>query len=230
MFRHIKHLIRPFVCRPVLLNREFSSVINKRLAKALEKEFEFEQSQYKLDESVAPYLQESGFEIVEIEGNTLVKLKKNAHGNELEVTFNARSPYADQQQEEHEENQENQENDEGQAQDNSTEFQITVKKPGNKEGIIYECITTNSEIQINNIVYSDDVNNAEKISTYMSMSDYRGPDFSTLDEKLQTAFVEFLKTHGINEDMAVFIETYSVDKEHRLYMDWIDKVKDFIKN
>ncbi|OMJ79710.1 hypothetical protein SteCoe_20231 [Stentor coeruleus] len=228
MFRHVKHLIRPFVFRPVVLCREFSSVVNKRLIKALEKEFEFEQSQYKVDESVAPFLQESGFEIIDLEGSTLVKLKKKIHGNEVEVTFNARSPYSDEGQQEEQE--ENQEQEEEQAQDNNTEFQVTIKKAGKKEGIVYECVSAQSEIQISNIVYSDDVNTTEKISTYNSMNEYRGPDFTTLDEKLQTAFVEYLKTHGVNEDLAVFVETYSIDKEHRLYMEWIGKMKDFINN
>ena len=65
MFRNLKLLIRPFVVR-----RTFSSLVNKRLVKALEKEMEYEQSQYKLDESVAPFLQESGFEIVDLERET----------------------------------------------------------------------------------------------------------------------------------------------------------------
>jgi hypothetical protein len=59
-----------------MINRPFSSLANKRLVKALEKELEYEQSQYKVDESVAPFLQESGFEIIDLEGTTQVILKK----------------------------------------------------------------------------------------------------------------------------------------------------------
>ena len=221
MFRHLKLLIRPFIVR-----RTFSSLVNKRLVKALEKEMEYEQSQYKLDESVAPFLQESGFEIVDLEGSTQVLLKRKVFGNEIEVSFNARSPYnADEPQAG-----EGEEAQEEEQQDNTTDFQVTIKKAGKKQGLIYECISAQSEIHINNIAYSEDVDSMEKITTFGSGPEYRGPEFSTLDEKLQTAFVEYLKTHGINEDLAVFVETYSLDKEHRLYMEWLGKTKNFVNN
>jgi complement component 1 Q subcomponent-binding protein len=200
-------------------------LINKRLFKALEKEFEFEESQYKVDESVAPFLQESGFEITDLEGSTQVSLKKIVHGNEVFITFNARSPYEDSEQQEGE-----QEGEEEQAQDNSTDFQVSIKKVGKKEGLLYECVSNQSEIHVSNIMFSENVESAERISSYNSNGEYRGPDFTTLDEKLQTAFVEYLKTHGVNEDLAVFVETYSVDKEHRLYMEWLGKMKNFISN
>jgi complement component 1 Q subcomponent-binding protein len=221
MFRPIKFLIRSFA-----INRSFSSLANKRLVKALEKELEYEQSQYKVDESVAPFLQESGFEIIDLEGSTQVILKKKMHGNDVEVAFNARSPYN----EEGNEQNEGEENQEEEAQDNSTDFQVTIKKSGRKEGLIYECLSSQSEIHINNIVYNDDVTSIERATTFVSGGEYRGPEFSTLDEKLQTAFVEYMKSHGIDEDLAVFVETYSLDKEHRLYMEWIGKMKGFVSN
>ena len=224
MFRNLKLLIRPFVAS----RRTFSTIINKRLSKALEKELEYEQSQYKLDESVAPFLQESGFEIIDLEGTTQVLLKRKVHGNDVEVTFNARSPYSADDNQENEGEEQNQE--EEQNPDNSTDFQVTIKKSGKQSGLIYECISAQSELHINNIVYSDDVSSVDKVSSYVSNGEYRGPDFTTLDEKLQTAFIEYLKTHGINEDLAVFVETYSLDKEHRLYMEWLGKMKNFVSN
>lgn len=228
MFRHLKSLIRPFVHSRLTLTRGFSSLVNKRLSKALEKEFEYEESQYKVDESVGPFLQESGFEITDVEGCTQISLKKLVHGNEVLITFNARSPFENEDPEAQQENEQEQEEEENPQDDNSTDFQVSIKKVGRKEGILYECISSQSEIHVNNIMYSDDVDSSERVTVYNVSGQYRGPDFSTLDEKLQTAFVEYLKTHGINEDLAVFVETYSVDKEHRLYMEWLSKMKNFI--
>ena len=208
--------------------RGFSSLVNKRLAKALEKEFDYEESQYKVDESVAPFLQESGFEITDLEGSTQVSLKKVVHGNEVLVTFNARSPYENEEANEGQEGEEAEAED--QAQDNSTDFQVSIRKVGKKEGLLYECVSSQSEIHVNNIMYSEDLDAAERISTYTASGEYRGPDFTTLDDKLQNAFVEYLKTHGVNEDLAVFVETYSVDKEHRLYMEWLGRMKNFVSN
>ena len=221
MFRHLKLLIRPFIVR-----RTFSSLVNKRLVKALEKEMEYEQSQNHLDESVSPFLQESGFEIADLEGSTQVLLKRKVFGNEVEVSFNARSPHND----DDEPQAEGDEAQEEEQHDHSTDFQVTIRKAGKKSGLIYECISAQSEIHVNNIAYSENVDDMEKITSFIGGPEYRGPEFSTLDEKLQTAFVEYLKTHGINEDLAVFVETYSLDKENRLYIEWLGKTKKFVNN
>ena len=230
MFRNLKSLIRPLVRSNIVVYRGFSSLVNKRLVKALEKEFDYEESQYKVDESVAPFLQESGFDIIDAEGKTQVSLKKIVHGNEVLVTFNARSPYESEDQEEGGQEGEGEADAEEQAQDNSTDFQVSIRKVGRKEGLLYECVSSQSEIHVNNIMYTEDLDAAERISTYTATGEYRGPDFTTLDDKLQTAFVEYLKTHGVNEDLAVFVDTYSMDKEHRLYMEWLGRMKNFISN
>jgi Uri superfamily endonuclease len=59
---------------------------------------------------------------------------------------------------------------------------------------------------------------------------YAGPDFTTLDERLQTGLVEYLQAHGINEHLAAFVEVMSLDKDQRLYMNWLEEVHDFIKS
>jgi complement component 1 Q subcomponent-binding protein, mitochondrial len=225
MFRHIQRLVTPFT------SRSFGSLINKRLAKSLEKEYEYEKSQYKVDESVTPFLKESGFDLIDLEGTTRITLKKKIHGNEVEVTFSARSPYGLDQEDSAEkgEKKEEEEDEQPESEENGTEFQVLIKKSGRKEGLIYECVSSQSEIQINTVVYNDDVSSISRFSTYAS-PEYRGPEFDTLDEKLQTAFVEYMKTHGIDEDLAVFVETYSLDKEHRLYMEWLNNMKEFVSD
>jgi hypothetical protein len=40
-----------------------------------------------------------------------------------------------------------------------------------------------------------------------------GPSFNTLDERLQTSLIEYLKGLGVDEEAAAFIEHVSLDKE-----------------
>lgn len=60
------------------------------------------------------------------------------------------------------------------------------------------------------------------------MRGYAGPDFSTLDERIQTALTEYLSGFGINEHLAAFVECMSLDKDQRLYMQWLSNLKDFV--
>lgn len=62
------------------------------------------------------------------------------------------------------------------------------------------------------------------------IEDFGGPEFTTLDERLQTALIEYLKGYGVNEELAAFIEHYSLDKEQRLYMQWLEQLTTYLKN
>ncbi len=60
--------------------------------------------------------------------------------------------------------------------------------------------------------------------------DYTGPNFNTLDEvflfkifkliikRLQTSLIEYMKSMGIDEELAAFVEHVSLDKENKLYI------------
>ena len=63
-----------------------------------------------------------------------------------------------------------------------------------------------------------------------SFNFYSGPDFNSLDERLQTGLSDFLQGHGVNEHLAAFVEVMSLDKDQRLYMKWLQQIKDFVEN
>ena len=50
------------------------------------------------------------------------------------------------------------------------------------------------------------------------MDTYVGPDFTTLDERIQTATTEYLESFGVDEHLCAFVECMSLDKDQRLYM------------
>jgi hypothetical protein len=86
-----------------------------------------------------------------------------------------------------------------------------------------------TEISFNNVITSDDIEVQKKIHRFeRQIRGYAGPDFSTLDERIQTALTEYLEGFGINEHLAAFVECMSLDKDQRLYMQWLSGLKDFI--
>jgi complement component 1 Q subcomponent-binding protein len=86
-----------------------------------------------------------------------------------------------------------------------------------------------TEISYNSVQVTDDVDKAKSVHRFeRSLVQYAGPDFSTLDERIQTSLSEYLAGFGINEHLAAFVECMSLDKDQRLYMNWLSEVKDFI--
>ena len=86
-----------------------------------------------------------------------------------------------------------------------------------------------TEISYNNIIVSENISEAKKVHRFeRTMKGYAGPDFSTLDERIQTAISEYLDGFGVNEHLAAFVECMSLDKDQRLYMNWLSELKEFV--
>ena len=86
-----------------------------------------------------------------------------------------------------------------------------------------------TEINFNSLMISEDLAGEKKVHRFeRQMKSYAGPDFTTLDERIQTAITEYLEGFGVNEHLAAFVECMSLDKDQRLYMNWLADVKDFV--
>ena len=86
-----------------------------------------------------------------------------------------------------------------------------------------------TEIAFNNVMSSSDLKRIKSLPRFeRSLGEYNGPDFTTLDERIQTSLTEYLEGYGINEHLAAFVECMSLDKDQRLYMKWLDGVRDFV--
>lgn len=86
-----------------------------------------------------------------------------------------------------------------------------------------------TEISMNNVMVTDDIEAVRKLNRFeRQMMEYNGPDFTTLDERIQTGITEYLEGYGVNEHLAAFVEVMSLDKDQRLYMNWLNSVQHFI--
>lgn len=112
--------------------------------------------------------------------------------------------------------------------ENMTEFIVRITKKGSKSGLLIDASTIDTGFEINNLTYSENVNEDYTNIINQKVNDsYGGPSFTTLDERLQSEFTEFLNSLGINEELMSFINVLSVDKDQRLYLKWLKNVNNF---
>lgn len=109
------------------------------------------------------------------------------------------------------------------------DFTARISKKGSNKGLFVEAAIVNGSVEINSMQFSDDVNALYEGYLHGKPSDeYVGPDFETLDERLQTELRTYLENLGINDELASFVDVISVDKDQRLYSKWLNDVKNFL--
>ena len=110
--------------------------------------------------------------------------------------------------------------------ENYCDFTVFISDSNGKKGIVVEGTSMDTELAFNNVFCADDIPKVRKMQRFeRSMNEYNGPDFTTLDERIQTSLTEYLEGYGINEHLAAFVECMSLDKDQRLYMRWLNSVK-----
>ena len=124
--------------------------------------------------------------------------------------------------------QEGEEDQEGPS-ENYCDFTVYITEANNKNGLVVEATSMDTEIAFNTILVTDQMQRIKAMPKFeRSIQEYNGPDFTTLDERIQTSLTEHLEGYGINEHLAAFVECMSLDKDQRLYMKWLNDVKVFI--
>jgi len=115
--------------------------------------------------------------------------------------------------------------------ENYCDFTVFIADANGKKGMVVEATSMDTEIAFNNILHADDLAHVKSLQRFeRSMNEYNGPDFTTLDERIQTSLTEYLEGYGINEHLAAFVECMSLDKDQKLYMRWLESVRTFINN
>ena len=110
-----------------------------------------------------------------------------------------------------------------------TEFTVRIIKKGGKSGLLVDASSMDTSFEFNTLQYSEDVN--ALYSDYMNqkvVDTYTGPAFNSLDERLQSEFTDLLTSMGINEELMSFMNVMSVDKDQRLYLNWLKNVQNFL--
>jgi complement component 1 Q subcomponent-binding protein, mitochondrial len=197
-----------------------------KLGKALEKEVKYENENYTQLEDIETFLNESGFKFSEVADDIEMTLTKQVGDKTIEVRFESRMPTPDEEQPEDEGQQEHEE-EQGMS-ENYVDFTILITDNSGRKGLIIEATSMDTEINYNSVMTTDDVQKHVGLHRFeRQMRTYAGPEFSTLDERIQSSLTEYLECFGVNEHLCAFVECMSLDKDQRLYMNWLNQLKDF---
>ena len=113
--------------------------------------------------------------------------------------------------------------------ENYCDFTVFITEANGKKGIVVEATSMDTEIAFNTVLVTNEMPKIKSMPKFeRSIQEYNGPDFTTLDERIQTSLTEYLEGYGINEHLAAFVECMSLDKDQRLYMSWLEDVKGFV--
>lgn len=159
-----------------------------------------------------------------------MRLTKQVGDKTVTVIFDARQPLPDEemdQQQQGEQEKGEGEEEEQPPSENYCDFTVFVQE-GNT-GLAFECTTMDTEINFMNVQHSDDIaTHMQQHRFERQLKSYSGPEFNTLDERIQTSLAEYMQGFGVNEHLAAFVECMSLDKDQRLYMKWLGQIKEFI--
>ena len=137
-----------------------------------------------------------------------------------------RQPVADDQPQD-EEQPDDQEQEQGMS-ENFCDFTIVIADASGSTGMIVEATSMDTEVNYNSVMVSDNLQHELAMDRFSrQMRAYVGPDFSTLDERIQTSLSEYLEGFGVDEHLCAFVECMSLDKDQRLYMRWLERMRDF---
>jgi hypothetical protein len=194
------------------------------LKKIVNSEIEHEEKNYSpVDQGdLDSFFKNSNFKFTESDNSTKMQLSKSESGYDIIINFSAKPPFP--QEESAPENQEEKQPE------NMTEFVVRVNKKGEKSGLLVDATLIDASFEFNTIQYHEDLNQAyDNFYVQNKATDiYTGPEFNTLDERVQSEFSEFLNSLGINEELGSFMQVLSVDKDQRLYLGWLKNVKKFL--
>ena len=198
---------------------------SQKLTKSLDSEIKYENENYTQLEDIETFLNESGFQFKESDTGIKMSLSKAVGDKMVNIEFEARQPLPDDMPE-----QEGQEEDEEMPSENYCDFTVYISDTHSSKGMVVDATTMDTEIAFNNVMQVDNIAEIMKMQRFeRSMQEYNGPDFTTLDERIQNSLTEYLEGYGVNEHLAAFVECMSLDKDQRLYMRWLESIKSFVE-
>lgn len=177
------------------------------LSKVLQEELKYEQDRYQKPAEIgagppAPFVLE------ESPNDTLLTLKRSINGEEVAINLTVNN-----------QTEQGFEDEEG---ENLSRVSFNVSVSKGDQSLVFECSSSGEDLVIEHV-------SSEPKSGIESDSVFTGPVFHELDERLQTEFVKYLETRGINSELGEYLRHLIFDKEQREYMLWLKKVKEFVE-
>jgi hypothetical protein len=212
--------------RAVLQYRLLSSLSTLKSARLLEAELAEELAAYREDPDYKTFLTSLNFSLQESEASPEVKLLKTQDDFNLEVTFKARLPHKRQHDDAYEL--------EGSLV-NYNQFQVLLMKTASPLQMMLDCSVVNSKYSVDGLYIAKDFSKVprDQLGSYCCET-YKGRPLKMLRpvrarQPLLKHITAYLRVLGVDDQLAIFIDSYSIDKESRLYLKWLSRVNEFFE-
>jgi Mitochondrial glycoprotein len=197
--------------------RYFGSPADKKLAKFLDVEITKTFKNYKFDDDFIAFLKLRELELEDFEHTVQTVLRKKYPNHSVEINFEAKCPISA------EYLKSLNLDAEELAKGNFVDFNVFITNTSKNSGIFIDCCSFSSKLEVRSVTYSSNMKIFEDSDESNQL--FNGPDFETWDNKVVEGVMQYLKQFQIDSDLASFIESYAYDKEQRLYMSWLQKLK-----
>lgn len=186
-------------------SRGFSGKVQENLRKTLEKEIEFQRKQLKLDLSLSEFIKKKKIKVSTTPLHTHISLQ----GPGFEVNFTSRSLFQFLPESAY-----LYEGQDNKYTNSMFSYSITLKK--SLCSIQYFLHTSESKLYITSIFY-----NSQSFSTT--------GNFKELHPDTQQEFISLLERFDLTSSLADFIGSYSLYRDEQLSIEWMGKIKNFLK-
>ncbi len=108
-------------------------------------------------------------------------------------------------------------------------FTATITKK-NGDRLLVDCVAS-EQLQVDNVQFIPASASGTKPASASEVDGtlYGGPVFEHLDQSLQDAFYDYLEDRFIDQDLCFFVLSYARHKEQKEYVNWLNKVLDFVE-
>ncbi|KAG6523930.1 hypothetical protein ZIOFF_013818 [Zingiber officinale] len=162
------------------------------------------------------------FEIQDEKGMNTVTLKKNYHGESIEVIVSMPSLVTSEEPDNEPDNND-EDSDQSERPCQSSIPRTVVVSKGKGLSLEFSCASYPDEATI------DSMSVRENKESDDEMLGYEGPDFSDLDENLQKSFHKYLEIRGISPLTTNFLHEYMINKDNHDYLLWLKNLNQFIQ-
>ena len=209
----------------------------ERLLRSIKNEIDHEEEESttrndEVDDSISTFIKDNNWTFKLDPNSTRIKMDKKTGDFNVSV-FTSVKPAEqenDQSEDKDSENRDQDNEDEINDDEKYLELLVTINKAGKSESLVIDILSFNGEIMINNFYTSADPGAAVNSRLTFSQTEaYTGPQFDSLDEKLQSSTVNFLKSLGIDSEFCKFLEDTSYDLEQRFYVSWLEDIRNFLE-
>ncbi|KAH3688105.1 hypothetical protein WICPIJ_000876 [Wickerhamomyces pijperi] len=221
---------RAFSTAPIRFNAQ-----SNELATILTNELNHEKSaDLSFPEDLTAFLNQNKFEVVETAGSALGKIIKKTDSEIIHIYFDV-NQVVNLNPEQALEAEEAMELAEEEPESNFINLNVILEKTADNSAVAFDVLLgpEDASAYIENVTAYENVTEAlseSAESNHKRELNYNGPEFTNLDEALQTSFEGLLESRGINAELYDFVFGYGIYKENKEYVAWLEKLNKFFKN